>query len=113
MAGAVAGLGGLLHAASLAAALVCMVLRFRSSRGVERQQLRWVAAGAAVAVIGLLAVVALLALEETYGFAPGAWLVALALALPSLPVAVGGGGAALPAVGPGPPHQPHRHLRRW
>ena len=89
VAGAVAGLGGLLHAASLAAALVCMVLRFRSSRGVERQQLRWVAAGAAVAVIGLLAVVALLALEETYGFAPGAWLVALALALPSLPVAIG------------------------
>ncbi|HYJ71021.1 MAG TPA: hypothetical protein VE265_00940 [Actinomycetota bacterium] len=89
VAGAVAGLGGLLHAASLAAALVCMVLRFRSSRGVERQQLRWVAAGAAVAVIGLLAVVALLALEETSGFAPGAWLVALALALPSLPVAIG------------------------
>ena len=40
-------------------------------------------------MIGLLAVVALLALEETYGFAPGAWLVALALALPSLPVAIG------------------------
>jgi hypothetical protein len=34
-------------------------------------------------------VVALLALEETYGFAPGAWLVVLALALPSLPVAIG------------------------
>jgi len=66
-----------------------MVLRFRSSHGVERQQLRWVAAGAAVAVIGLLAVVALLALEETYGFAPGTWLVALALALASLPVAIG------------------------
>jgi hypothetical protein len=85
VAGAVAGLGALLHAASLAAALVCMVLRFRSSRGIERQQLRWVAA---VAVIGLLAAVALLALEENNGFAPGAWLVALALALPSLPVAV-------------------------
>ena len=40
-------------------------------------------------MIGLLAVVALLALEETSGFAPGAWLVALALALPSLPVAIG------------------------
>ena len=30
-------------------------MRFRSSRGVERQQLRWVAAGAAAAVAGLLA----------------------------------------------------------
>jgi hypothetical protein len=48
---AVAGLA--LHAASLPAALVCVVLRFRASRGVERQQLRWVAAGAAVAVVGL------------------------------------------------------------
>jgi hypothetical protein len=43
-----------LHAASLVAALVSLVLRFRSSRGVERQQLRWVAAGGAVAVAGLL-----------------------------------------------------------
>jgi hypothetical protein len=32
-----------------------VVLRFRTSRGVERQQLRWVAAGAAAAVAGLLA----------------------------------------------------------
>ena len=31
-----------------------MVLRFRSSAGIERQQLRWVVAGAAGAVIGLL-----------------------------------------------------------
>jgi hypothetical protein len=30
-------------------------VRFRSSGGVERQQLRWVAAGAAAAVAGLLA----------------------------------------------------------
>ncbi len=47
--------GVLLHTASLPAALVCVVLRFRASRGVERQQLRWVAAGAAAAVAGLLA----------------------------------------------------------
>src|ERR671922_162638 len=41
-AGAVAtalnGLGGVLHVGGLVAALVCLVLRFRSSRGVERQQ---------------------------------------------------------------------------
>jgi len=42
-----------LHVASLPAALLCVILRFRSSRGVERQQLRWVAAGAAIAVVGV------------------------------------------------------------
>jgi hypothetical protein len=46
------GLG--LHAASAVAALVSLALRFRASRGVERQQLRWVAAGGAAAVAGLL-----------------------------------------------------------
>jgi hypothetical protein len=87
-AGALAAAGGVLHLGSLAAALVCVVLRFRASHGVERQQLRWVAAGAAGALVGLLAVVGLLALEETYGLLPGAWLVVLALALPCLPVAI-------------------------
>jgi hypothetical protein len=46
--------GSVLHSACLPLALVCVVLRFRASRGVERQQLRWVAAGAAGAVVGLL-----------------------------------------------------------
>jgi hypothetical protein len=44
----------ILHTASLPAALVSLVLRFRAARGVERQQLRWVAVGAAIAVIGLV-----------------------------------------------------------
>jgi hypothetical protein len=81
------GLGTVLHVGGLVAALVCLVLRFRSSRGVERQQLRWVAAGAAAIVAGLLAVVGLLSLEE-HGVLPGAWLVVIALALPCLPVVV-------------------------
>jgi hypothetical protein len=52
---AVVGFTGLvLWLASMLAALVSLVLRFRASRGVERQQLRWVAAGAAGAVVGLL-----------------------------------------------------------
>jgi hypothetical protein len=46
--------GVALHWASLVAALVCVVLRFRASWGTERQQMRWVGAGAAAAVIGLL-----------------------------------------------------------
>ncbi|HET9007328.1 MAG TPA: hypothetical protein VFQ04_11475, partial [Actinomycetes bacterium] len=84
VAGAVAGLGGLLHAASLAAALVCMVLRFRSSRGVERQQLRWVAAGAAGAVGGLL-----VALPSGLGITPD-WISSIVFpALLCPPVAIG------------------------
>jgi hypothetical protein len=46
--------GVALHWTSLVAALVCVVLRFRAARGTERQQMRWVGAGAAAAVIGLL-----------------------------------------------------------
>ncbi len=54
VAAAVTLTGLALYTVGLAAALVCVVLRFRASRGVERQQLRWVAAGAAVAVLVLL-----------------------------------------------------------
>jgi hypothetical protein len=50
----VVGAGTLLWMATLVAALLCVVLRFRAARGVERQQLRWVAAGAAAAVAGLI-----------------------------------------------------------
>ncbi len=54
----VAGAGVILWVASMVASVACVVLRFRAARGVERQQLRWVAAGAAAAVAGLLAGVA-------------------------------------------------------
>jgi hypothetical protein len=49
-----ADIGLALLVASLLGALACVVLRFRSARGVQRQQLRWVAAGAGAAVAGLL-----------------------------------------------------------
>jgi hypothetical protein len=49
-----ANVGTLLWVATMVASLACVGLRFRSSVGVERQQLRWVAAGAAAAVAGLL-----------------------------------------------------------
>jgi hypothetical protein len=55
VAGALATAGTLLWAATMVASLACVVVRFRSSRGTERQQLRWVAAGAVAAVAGLLA----------------------------------------------------------
>jgi hypothetical protein len=50
----IGAVGVALHWGSLPAAAVCVLLRFRASRGAERQQLRWVAAGAAGAVAGLL-----------------------------------------------------------
>jgi hypothetical protein len=74
-----------LHWLSLPPAAVCMVLRFRSSRGVERQQLRWVAAGAAAPVVGLL-----LSLPGGLGTAPN-WTSAVifpALLCPPVAVAV-------------------------
>jgi hypothetical protein len=45
--------------ASIPAAALCAVLRFRASRGVERQQLRWVATGAAAAAAGPLLLIPL------------------------------------------------------
>jgi hypothetical protein len=75
--------GVLLHWLSLPPAAVCVVLRFRSSRGVERQQLRWVAAGAAAAVGGLL-----VALPSGLGAAPN-WISYIVYpALLSVPVGV-------------------------
>ena len=61
-----------------------MILRFRSSRGVERQQMRWVAAGVAGAVAGLL-----VGLPSGLGIAPDfvSHIVYPALLFP--PVAIG------------------------
>jgi hypothetical protein len=50
----VGGVGTLLWMATLVASLLCVVLRFRSSVGTARQQLRWVATGAGAAVAGLV-----------------------------------------------------------
>jgi hypothetical protein len=80
--------GGALHTGALVAALVCVALRFRAARGVERQQLRWVAAGAAVGVLGLLTVTALLVGGALFGFGSGAWILVALVALPCLPAAV-------------------------
>jgi hypothetical protein len=52
--------------ACIPAAAACVVLRFRSSRGVERQQLRWVAAGATLAVAGPAVLIPL----EAFGILP-------------------------------------------
>jgi hypothetical protein len=64
-------IGVLLAWASLPMAAVCTVLQFRASRGVERQQLRWVAAGAvgAVALLLLAGAGALRLLPEVMAYA--------------------------------------------
>jgi hypothetical protein len=68
-----------LHGLSLPAALLCVVLRFRSSHGVERQQLRWVATGAAIAVLGV---------TVPLGDLRGAWVDPLVILCVPLTVAV-------------------------
>jgi hypothetical protein len=89
LAGTVAGvlsiIGVVLHWGSLPAAAVCVVLRFRASRGTERQQLRWVAAGVAGAVAGLL-----LALPGIAGLLPEATSTVIypAMLCPPLAIAV-------------------------
>jgi hypothetical protein len=68
-----------LHVASQPAALHCVILRFRASRRVERQQLRWVAAGAAIAVIGV---------SVPLGDLRGPWVDPLAILCVTVAVAV-------------------------
>ena len=71
--------------ACILAAAVCVVLRFRASRGTERQQLRWVAAGAIVAAAGPVVLLPLEAL--VFDVVPNAFAVPLLLA-PPLAIAV-------------------------
>jgi hypothetical protein len=85
----------LLDAATGAAALVVLaglivgagslVGRFRRARGVERQQLRWLALAAALASVALLVALAALVMEEGFGV----FNVALGVCLALLPLATG------------------------
>jgi hypothetical protein len=76
--------GVLLHWWSLPPAALCVVLRFRSSRGVERQQMHWVAAEVAAAVAGLV-----MAVPSGLGIAPDWTSGVVYPALLCPPVAVG------------------------
>src|SRR5262245_1904841 len=77
------GIGTALFWGSLPAAAVSVVLRFRAARGVERQQLRWVAAGAGGAVAGL-ALLPVAALE----LLPGGETIFSILLLLSVPASI-------------------------
>jgi hypothetical protein len=67
--------------ACVPAAALCAVLRFRDSRGVERQQLRWVAFGAAASVVGPLLALGLAALGVLPGEDAFSWPLLLSVPL--------------------------------
>ena len=82
--------------AAMLAAVASLVLRFRRSRGDERQQLKWLAFAGALLVVPFITVIALLLLSEVGWFPPG-WFDALGLpvggllllAMGGMPVAAG------------------------
>jgi hypothetical protein len=80
----VAAVAALIVLATLLAAAGSLALRFRRAKGVERQQLRWLAVGAALAALALLAAVAAGALENE-----GVVLGAVGTCVALLPLATG------------------------
>jgi two-component system, NarL family, sensor kinase len=78
-------LGGLVILAALVVGTVSLLLRFRRAHGTERQQLRWVAWGAALATLALLMAIAVLALDGDTAL----FQVALGVCLAVLPLATG------------------------
>jgi hypothetical protein len=81
---AVAAIAALIVLASLVAAAWSLVVRFRRARGTERQQLRWLALGAALATVALLVAVAGGAMAKD-----GLVLAALGTCVALLPLATG------------------------
>ena len=81
---AVAAVAAVLVLATLVAAAGSLVVRFRRARGTERQQLRWLAVGAALAAVALLVAVAAGAMGRD-----GVVLAALGTCVALLPLATG------------------------
>ena len=75
----VIGLAGLCLLPGIGGAIAALVVRFRRSRGIERQQLKWFTYAAALATLPFL----------VYEVVPGAFELLLALLLPLVPISVG------------------------
>ena len=84
--GAAFAVAAVLSLLGLPAGAASLVGRFRRARGVERQQLRWLAWGAALAAVSLAVAVAALLLEPDDGFI---FQVSVAVCLALLPLATG------------------------
>jgi hypothetical protein len=80
----VAAVAALFVLVTLVAAAGSLVVRFRRARGVERQQLRWLAVGAALAAVALLVAVAAGAMAKE-----GVVLAAVGTCVALLPLATG------------------------
>ncbi len=84
---AVSDLGGLAFALSVLAALASVVVRFRRSHGVERQQLKWFVFTIGLLLLGLAAA----AFSEAIGWEPlgnVGWAVFIASLIFGMPVAI-------------------------
>jgi hypothetical protein len=84
VAAVVAWVGVALFLVGLVAAVACVVLRFRAAHGVQRQQLRWVAAGATATVAAICGMVPV----ALSGVAPAIPVLLFPLASLCVPVAV-------------------------
>jgi N-terminal 7TM region of histidine kinase len=78
-------LGALVILAALVVGAVSLLLRFRRARGVERQQLRWVALGAALAAVAFLVALTTLVVDGDDTL----FQVALGISVTVLPLATG------------------------
>ena len=72
-------MAGLCLLPGVGGAIAALVVRFRWSRGIERQQLKWFTYAAALAPLPFL----------VYEVVPGAFGLLLAMTLPLVPISVG------------------------
>jgi hypothetical protein len=75
----VIGVAGLCLLPGVGGAIAALVVRFRRSRGIERQQLKWFTSAAALAPLPFL----------VYEVVPGVFELLLAVTLPLVPISVG------------------------